>query len=193
MTFDPSESSRAAIRKHIADNAREAFARHVVTVETEDVWRCAEPGTVIYSFRVCRLPGAVLVYGDIGHLFLRPGMAKDDVLPWLVGASRSIDYLLEKAEGRHANIREFYPGLASQLLADRVDAHPDQVEQVRRAWSGDNDHHAFGSAFMDAFGDAEVIDQAWYWNSTALWCVEAIRWFVKHLPLRNSSDPKVVP
>ena len=72
--------------------AEENSAEHVLCVLRKDEWRCAKPGTGIYSFVVLLRPGVVAMWGDLGEYVLRH--SGEDSLVWLRRAVTDPGYLL---------------------------------------------------------------------------------------------------
>lgn len=116
---DTTEYHRGNIRKRAAQH----FSEHVITKEATGRWFCGKPGTGIYSFRVLCVPGAVIVYGDIGELILRPYASPPDELAWLRGAAKNAkypEYCLGKCPPAHKQ-EEFLSGDAVKYLRNMVD------------------------------------------------------------------------
>lgn len=82
------------------------FKDHVLTEEHPKVWRCGRPDSIIFSFRVAELPGAIIIWGDLGTMVIDAG--KDYTISWLKGAIHSRNYVLEKSST--ARERSFYEG-----------------------------------------------------------------------------------
>ena len=76
--------------------AKVSFAGHVLTSDPAwpGLWRCRNPGTTFYSFNILFPPGAVVLYGDVGEIILRPN--DYDSLGWLTRCINSRDYILSK-------------------------------------------------------------------------------------------------
>lgn len=175
------EEHRAAIAKFAAD----AFHEHTLTEEAPQRWLCAKPGTGIYAFRVCLVPGAILVYGDIGDMLLvRFGGAG---LDWLRGAVRSRDYLLGKVPVAHRG-EVFLRGEAERVVKEMEDAGHSAADALRDALDDeleDDGPHAFYRAYAHNV-DSDVPDCADF-SSELHWCAEALAWFVRTLDAAQSA------
>jgi hypothetical protein len=122
---ETSERHRAQLKEY----AEDSFKNHVITEEQPGVFRCAQPNTNQYLFRVAFLPaGLIVVYGDIGDMMIQRG-GED----WLSGAIRHdyvSDYVLEKmlpTRGRTERQTEFMPGDAAAELLRMHDGVPRKV------------------------------------------------------------------
>lgn len=169
----------ADVQKDIARHAAGEFADHVLTVEGPSEWRCGKPGTGIMAFRVLCRPGMVAIWGDLGEWVLR--VSDRNPVPWIRGAVRSPDYLLEKVQAGEKLC--FYPSDALALLDDPDTAETwgaDIVERVREElgsmWgeesTRDEWYMAWSSAGADEPPDCD------YPSRGALWLVEMLRKFV---------------
>jgi len=179
--METSETYRGEIHRW----AEWAFAKHEVMEEASGVYRCRAPGTLMHGFRVVLLPGATLVYGDIGELLLSRASGGAGV-GWLAQAVRSRDYLLEKCSRRK---EMFMPGDAAEYLEEHMEssgasgellglleqlegAHDDEEFDHRR-WCG-----AFGASVQDGW---EVISSFYDYVPEVHWCAEALAWFSDRL------------
>lgn len=192
---ETSENHQSSIeRMHEND-----FATHELTEESPGVWLCKRPGTIIYSFRVAFLPGAILVWGDIGTMVLHPGANRG--IGWLRsavrdGKAKDFGYLFEKVPRDHRRM-EFMPGdvleacreayeegeygeeiiLAVELWATHLD-----YEDQRESW--------YNSAYL------APLDFEWYsghedYCAEMYWCAYALCWFVKRWVKENESVPEL--
>lgn len=142
------KSHRQKHRDQIKKFAAEAFENHIITRESEIMWLCKRPGTIVYHFRVLTPPGAVLIYGDIGDLFLRQYHRS---LPWIRGSATnpdSPDYVLGKVPLRFVE-KEFLPEEAREYLEVEFptgDYYPeDQVKEIKEEykWYIDQDSDGY--------------------------------------------------
>jgi hypothetical protein len=175
----------AEAKAQIAEMAREAFAQHVCE-RREGGWLCRRPGTSVYAFWVFTTPGAIVFYGDLGEAILRP--SDRDALPWLRGAVRSLDYVIEKV--RAGDKTHFYGGDA--LAWARSTAGDLEDTRARRRGLkllaaaldldrlGDLHQHTWAEAVNEAGFDSECCAIGTGHSSAMLWMVEALRWFVAH-------------
>lgn len=170
----------AAHRADVTKRAQETFAQHELSTvcDTGDVkvWRCARPGTGIHHFYVSILPGAILVHGDIGQLLLDRVYARG--LGWIRNSAHSLEYLLSKSS--YMKKADFMPGDALDVLAcpDEYGYAEETVAKIRAAWEPGDDGDAWDEAVYDVTGDCDFPRCRDYSFST-LWCVEALRWFVR--------------
>ncbi len=102
--------------------AAESFKDHVLTKRDDGTWRCAKPGTGIYSFNVFAAPGVVFVWGDIGEFAFRHSDA-NGLAWWLYAGSR--DYFLEK-------LRACDDGAKKEFMFGDAMAHLLECERERR-------------------------------------------------------------
>jgi len=181
--------------KRVAEHATKSFANHVLT-KTHDAgewqsWRCSKPDSWSFGFHVTSMPGHLLVTGDIGNLWLS---RERDMMAWLSKAILDPHYLLSKAvtgmevkswseeaaadwiDGEERTAREELEGkdLTVRLEAiDRLRSVSDQGEhEFWNAWADYcSDDHADSS-------DPPSLDRP---TSTALYCVEALRFFLSKL------------
>ena len=203
---------RRTRRADYAKYAEEAFAEHIITPEQTEgpvrMWLCHKPGTGIYHFRVIAAPGILVVTGDVGDNILR---ASDrDLVPWLRGAVKSPDYLMEKIV-RGYNCKEFVEGEVENMFCNMLenagydpslaeeDAEEDAEEQnensyiqnarkiiedTKENWYHDYDDrtgHEFCRAFSDAGGDSEYTESLFDYDSNALWTCNCLKKFIELL------------
>jgi hypothetical protein len=182
----------AAARQQIAEMAAESFKDHVITPEGEGRWRCKRPGTGMYSFRVVTLPGAVVVYGDVGDALLKVSYyTTADIVAWLRGSYAQWGYVAGKLLFREA-LTEFYPGDALQFAAECAAAYAaDDTSQAavrNRDFAADvqalharselNEHE--WHEVVEEYGldcDAHAVGTGW--SSHVFWTCEALACFVR--------------
>lgn len=149
-------------------------------------FRCQTPGTWSYAFDVTFKPGWVFVTGDIGHLALT---RETDMLPWLRGVlshdSGGIDlrYVHEKVPN-NITCREWDKEAAREFV-DSVLADVEIDYEERLGLYEFFDQHTFETTIVTKLAD---IDPCFYecgdpteWTGRFLWCVLALRWFVRTL------------
>lgn len=171
--------------------AEERFRDHVVTKEGEGRFYCGKPGTSNCHFRVVISPGAIFMHGDIYELILLP--SDRDSLTWLRSAlrdGREVGYPLSKIpHSMDASTTAFSEEWALEILAQYDIDDPDRKE----TWAGIRE--TIRSAGHDAREAGRLWAEAWYealhdgeipnattWTPMVLWQLEALRWFVRHLP-----------
>lgn len=143
-------TARAAYRADIKARADKDFAAHRLTVEQGDgparMFRCARPGTGIYSFRVVFGPGFVVVTGDIGDRILN--CSDRDTLAWARGSRLDLDYVCGKMTEKP---REFIGGMADEYLEQlAAEGYADLAARVRGLWRDDDSADAWLSACYEA-------------------------------------------
>lgn len=177
-----------------ADTAKWAakdFAGHVIKKESESIYYCGKPGTGIMSFRVVFLPGAILIYGDIGELILTQHNLD---LPWLCGSVHSRSYFFEKSRNK---TKAFCAGDAAAHLdflldsyrtdygADSEDFEKQRayLEAVWEKWDVDNcESYEVENNWYLAYSDYDSeVYVAEHLSSQDIWCWEAAKWFVENL------------
>jgi hypothetical protein len=176
------DEHRADVRK----TSWERFAEHEVAVivdaERVQVYRCAQPRTMVHHFYVSFLPGAIVVHGDIGDMMLnRPSGGRG----WLLGAVESMDYVLGK--GYKIEKTEFLGGEAQAILDGRDDAgyEPETLARLREAWADrtrfeEGDGRAWAEVAYEVAGDIDF-PRCLDYDYETLWCYEALRWLAAHL------------
>lgn len=134
MALETKKQHRATVR----ELAAKAFAQHVITDlgAAGDVrtFRCAGPGTGIYSFRVVVWPGWLVVAGDIGDTIF--SHSDRDSLGWLRGAKNSLDYMLGKVCNPH---KRWMPGDAARFV-NELATHYGEFADDQRPKLGDRYH-----------------------------------------------------
>jgi len=177
---ETSEHHRGQISKmHERD-----FAEHQIEEERPGIWYCAKPGTGILHFYVCFLPHAIIVYGDIGDMLIRPG--RDRGLGWLRGATHEgdakyLDYLLGKVPQSNRR-RKFMPGDVVDSLREYGD--DPAVQKALDEWA---DRLDGGEDLQEAWCNAASyadLDSEWYgcfedYDAEMYWCGLALCWFVR--------------
>lgn len=177
---DVKQNTLAKCRQQIAKAAEDAFKNHQVVLEAEGRWLCKKPGTSIYSFRVVALPGAIVIYGDIGEAILRP--SDRDVVGWLRGSVGSPDYVLGKMYP--TPMSTFYPGDALTWAKEQAKEHESGRQLLRAAlelaqWD-ELDEHSWGRVIRDADFPGECGSIGCGVQPQVLWLLEALAWFVRH-------------
>jgi hypothetical protein len=169
--------------------AERSFENHFLTEEAPCQWLCAKEGTVIYSFRVAQLKGAIAIWGDIGSMIVDAGSGY--TVGWLRGCVESTHYVLEKC-----NVKKdcFYPGEFKEALEYRkkealewVVSDPDDhkakeaLDDITQAIE-DASHYDFDLTayyeYMQSHPDSELHDSVYGYDSEAYWLVEGFRKFV---------------
>lgn len=162
-------------RKTVNELARDAFKNHVITREAANLWRCGRPSSSVYAFLIAALPGALVFYGDLGEAILRP--SDRDVMPWLRGAARSFDYVIEKVQPRPEET--FYQGDAIEWA--RSEGFVTLEEEARRAAEfGELDQHRWAELVVEHDYETECCSIGCGPSTRMCWMVEALRWFVAH-------------
>lgn len=184
----PTEPTREAhVARAVAD-ARERLSGHVLTTEGPRQWVCRRPpGDAAggwsgrYWFRVAMLPGAILLYGDIGELLLR--MQESDPLDWLRGAVKDPDYLLGKASAPRERV--FLQQEAVAAIEELGKENPAARMRVLRDWhpshhveSATQHEQDFRRAWYFSTGDIETPDCT-TWSSQRIFQAEALRWLIE--------------
>jgi hypothetical protein len=173
MFTDP--GTAAETRKQISKMARDAFKDHIITREADNLWLCHRPGTGMYAFRLAALPGALVFYGDIGEAILRP--SDRDVLPWLRGAARSFDYVIEKVHPRPE--QTFYSGDAIEWARSECLVSVEEEARRQANW-GELDQRRWAEIINEHGADSEFCTIGIGASAAMCWMVEALRWFVEH-------------
>lgn len=189
--------TRKENRAVLAEIAEKAFAEHRLTPEQTEgpvrMWHCGRKGTGMYSYRIVAGPGMLLVYGDVGDYMLQ---AHDrDLIPWLLGAIKSEDYVIGKMVHKH---EVFLEDEASNLL-DRLieeacdDEDREEMEKlakyVRDNWNKDyDDGHEFAKTFYEGGGEPSLICHTMDHESSVYWTMECLKKFVE---LYNEQIDKV--
>jgi len=156
------------------------------------VWLCERPKDSAYHFYVAMPQHAIIVYGDIGEMILRPGWNRS--IGWLRGALREgegeyFDYLLEKVPSPHRR-EVFMPGDAIEHMVDEARDDPDSYGSNQRVLD------EFAEA-VDTHGDIRTVRESWVDaiyecgydgeycimfdepDAEMYWCAHALRWFMK--------------
>lgn len=170
------------------------FSNHmlapIVDSEHASVWCCADPESSNMHFYIAIVPHAILVYGDLGEMILRPGWNRG--IGWLRGALHEGDatvtgfgYLLGKVPLPHRQI-SFMPGDAIAEVLDSVATQGyalDEMQELLDDWADRIDD---GSSIEDSWYAAASnadLDCEWFsghqdYDSEMYWCAHALRWFV---------------
>ena len=181
--------------RRIREMAAAAFADHAVSVLHDAgewrAWRCQRPDSWTHGFDVIALPGRLLVGGDIGDLWLE---RERDMIAWARKAQDDAHYLLSKAV---PSMRRAVKAWSAERALDSMDreeaeareafADPSQAGDLRRRLEAveacreavDDGEHAFWAAWGEsALNDGSDPPATDAHTSEALWCVEALRWFL---------------
>ena len=179
-------TSRKDNEAYYATLAEPAFKNHKITVEAEGRYLCQEPGTIIYGFRVVDLPGAILLYGDIGHCIIQPYN-----ISWLRGAVRSTQYVFEKMGVRRT---QFVEEMALGTIANMWDH--ECYKQAQRTWEEwGSQYYREEQSWVDVVGsfDYEWIEQAYDYPPQAYWHLAALRWFCANIGVESSDKAEGSP
>lgn len=180
MTKQTSETYRAKIKEQAFHAAR----NHKITKESENVFYCGEPGTGIYSFRVCIHPGCILVYGDIGELILLP--YTKDPLSWLLGCVSSTDYLISKVPFELRNNivlkDDAYAILDEYLEEGYIDQ--DQYDSIVCDWD-ESEHDSMWSMAWHNNTQVDEIPEPFDYRFRILYIAYMLEWFVSELNKQN--------
>lgn len=182
-------------RTRIRAAAEAAFADHAIEQRRPGVWRCAKPGTWHMGFHVAELPGAIAIWGDIGSMLVDPAGAGYDV-EWLRGSIRSMDYVLSKATRVHQTRFEpvRFEAHLRELVAEPVATPPRPCRCGEKggiaacaAWliaQTDFEEEFFRPYVEECHhGDSEIYHSMNDWEVDDLWSFEALRCFVRLLPV----------
>lgn len=187
---ETSENHHGAIKRMHEND----FSTHEMTEESPGVWLCKRPGTIIYSFRVAFLPGAILVWGDIGTMVLHPGANRG--IGWLRGAvndgaAKSFSYLFEKVPSEHRRM-EFMPGDVLEACREAYEegGYGDAIVRALADWDVGGEPDEQREAWYMAASRAGL-DCEWYagyndYCAEMYWCAYALCWFVKRWAKENA-------
>lgn len=165
----------------VQELAKDTFKNHVVTQELDNglfrSWRCAKPGTGMYSFRVLFWPGCVYIGGDLQDFVFE---RETDMLPWLKGAINDPHYMAGKVI---AGVPREFDLEALELWIDRQvvearnqgdDEHADELHDVL-----DYDPLTIESAYSSGLFDE--IPRCEKFTAGYEWAIEALKWFVNQV------------
>lgn len=198
-------------QKHVENlmrHADDAFKNHALiplTPYADDakavVFRCAEPGTGIYSFNVVIVAGGqIAVMGDVGDIILKVNEPHvGNVIAWIRGLGRNshLDYFISKAQPVcRASMEEFSVETAREQLAEwdqPCDADCEWLngegcgcgksydrktaQRVRENWDGDT-FESWCESCYDATDDSEF-PRCLVPSPSAVWSYMALRKFVE--------------
>ncbi|KKL78020.1 hypothetical protein LCGC14_2029010 [marine sediment metagenome] len=199
---DEMKNTSEAHRKRIEEYADNAFKDHVLECKVDDdvaqVWYCGRPGgSSVYHFYVAFIPHAVVVYGDIGDMLIRPGWNRG--LGWLRGAlhdgkDKYFNYMLGKVPGKHARM-EFRSGDVIESLVECVKDDESFIEETQNILDDWAEQIVFTSegleqawheaARRDLDYDGELVYGFTDFDSEMYWCAYALRWFVREWVKQN--------
>lgn len=182
---DTSDNHLAQIKKTMS----EAYNRHVMTKESENVWRCGRPNSSVWHFYVAILPHCIVVYGDIGEMLIRPGWNRG--IGWLRGClddgkSDSFQYMLSKVPSTHRQL-VFMPGdVIEECLEYGNNPDNEAGEQVQKAldeWADRIGYNEYPRESWYAAASEADLDCEWYagyndYSSEMYWCSYALQWFI---------------
>lgn len=160
--------TKANVFADIVKAANEAFVDHKISREGETSWRCNKSDTGIYLFRVGELPGAIVLWGDIGSLIIDAGM--DYNISWLRGSIKSYRYVLEKSSLSKKDW--FYPGEFKELAVER--------ELNELIEDGDWSEEAF-KEYSQSSGDCDAADAVYGYSPDILWRYQGLKKFTELL------------
>lgn len=181
----------------IGRTADREFAEHRVEVKL-DVglhrrWLCSSPNTGMYSFTIVTFPGRLVVAGDIGFLALE---RQDDMLAWARSSLRDLDYVAQKVP-QCIQTREYDPDIArewcrtelAKLKQDggKPDGWVERIEVIKEVledWIDDEGRTMSELHEAGLFDSGDPPDFR-NWTYNFLWCVSALRWFIKRLDAGN--------
>ena len=202
---------REKIFTDAAQSAAGHFAKHEIVQtfgtigDKVAIWRCQQPGQWAYGFFVAIRPGSLTVEGDIGYCTWQ---REPDMLKWARQSVNDPRYMAEKVPQAIPTTDAFVPQLASAWLAEeeqsRAGELEDAVESSNEAdiekcrkrlldWQEtmhtleqalqDSDHEFF-EAMTDCCDAPHITDVPSFraFNQNFLSCLEALRWFLVHLP-----------
>lgn len=173
----------------IADMAKQNFKDHIITTRLHQGpfrnWHCRTIGREAYSFMVTTIPGRIYVNGDVGDIVLE---REYDMLRWARSSIDSIDYFFEKALGK---VEEYDPAMAKEWVKEALveaasnDRTPEQIVELEEIYEGDDymDEYAFKHRLINEdLCDPAEPPTCENFTYSALWCREAIKWLLAHLP-----------
>lgn len=155
-------------RLHIAEMANESFSEHILT-KHDSYWRCQKPGTNIYSFNIAKLPGLIVVWGDLGTLTL--DSAGD--LEWLINSINSHDYIVSKSSIEHEIKKTYYSDEFRQHIED-------EGTDDQKALAAELDYNEEAlKDYVYKTGDYEMASSCYGHGGRVWWCYEALKCFVR--------------
>lgn len=182
----------------VSELAVDAFKDHILTFESDSrTWKCHNQESGYYWFRIAELPGAVLIWGDIGTMTI---IGRGYGLEWIAGSVNSPEYLLSKTTKRRD---WFYCGEFKQYLTDRVEEAKQESAESGDARSAKRLSEAakdFVSAsyydfdlvsyneYMSARMDTDAHDTVYGYDSEAYWLLEALKVFSKLYDQQKTSN-----
>lgn len=176
----------AATQADIRASAAEQFAGHQLTEVGPQEWLCRNPKDGNRAFHVLMREGMIVTWGDNGEGVFRVYGRGENLVGWLRGAVRSPHYLLEKLTTKQ---ERFYPGDVLEWLQGNIDeddgeAYRKAFQEASRAYEyGELHAYAWAEIAYESGFDSEVAGFGNHPDPAALWLVEALRWFVEHLPV----------
>lgn len=191
---------RDSIVARHAEMAATAFSKHVLTERLNQgmfrSWRCAQPDRWAHGFDITTTPGNLFITGDIGDLIVS---RTEDMIAWARGSIHSIGYFAEKvphdiptkvwsSDRAKEWIKEEIRSLKEERRDPRDEARITKLyQELREELHDEADEHTFSKALyesrlVDDWPDLRV------WNSNFLWCREAVKWLLDHLPPPTELD-----
>jgi hypothetical protein len=165
--------------------AKAAFKFHEIeTLLEKGVYRdfrCHRQSTS-FAFHVITWPGYLVVCGDIGEMMWT---RCSDMFQWAPGAINSIDYF-EKKVPHGVETRQYDTDIARATLRELLedeDIHGQEgvelVEKIRSCerYLDDGQHAVESEVFQQSLFDGCDWPNFTTFNSTFLWCREAVLWF----------------
>jgi len=186
---------RSKLRRRTTGNALKDLKDHTIVQLHRDgdpgrVWRCRNNGSSVYGFTVCAPPGWLIVYGDMGECMWS---RTRDMLAFIRGSIRSLDYFSEKAS-KDCKIREPYTELAEEWLQEQEsgkewedyhgepmsDQHKEKLQEIREAYEQYNSiENLIQAAYESGLYDStSYLPHCQYYTYQYLWKLEALKWFV---------------
>ena len=174
-------------QEKVAKDAIKSFLSHELTCESKTdkvaLYRCAQPGTSCFSFRVVVAPGCIVVYGDIGDGMIYNYKSFQDQIPWLRGSVNSSRYLIDK-----------------MVFAEREFCE----ETAKANWENEKENYEEGDEEFEDIVSDNYPDQAWYnffygslrcdespgcedYKIGVYWTVECLKKFIELLDKENSN------
>lgn len=154
--------------------ADEAFSQHILA-KMETHWECFNKDSSFYSFKVAMMPGAILLWGDIGTMVIDSG--EEYNLDWLTRHTDSMPYILSKISLVKSNY--FYSGeFRSYILGNN--------NREVMSYLGDDWSEYSYLRYQMKYGDADIGDSVYGYNPAALWGYQALKKFVELLRTNNA-------
>jgi len=195
---------------HIAESAAISFKDHVIETRLHHGlfrhWFCHNLKSNAYWFSITTTPGRLIVAGDIGCLVVE---RVPDMIEFARTSIRDIDYFAGKVT-REIATREYDMEIAKQwCLKEMLDQsredrayqlkHPanegkktpsqrfrEELSDLRHEWGDSSmwtmEHHIGAAIFNSGIADGCDMPDLKNWRYDYLWCREAGKWFLAHMP-----------